>query len=156
MIITGQSLCWVLTIELMWVFTCRNCLLFSTPRLLIALPSSLQPGIETLEVLKCDMMPGVSPLLLLLPPPPPPGSTPIQAPRQGNVSISSHSAPDPWTAAPLHSCQLVLLPSSKRSAPAPVSSALTSQGVSISFFSLLSPSYSWQILQDFEGKCWHL
>lgn len=24
------------------------------------------------------------------------------------------------------------------------------------FLSLLSPSYSWQILQDFEGKCWHL
>lgn len=67
MIITGQSLCWVLTIELTWIFTCRNYLLFSTPTLLIALPSSLQPDIETLEVLKCDVMTGVSPLLRLLP-----------------------------------------------------------------------------------------
>lgn len=102
---------------------------------------------ETLEVLKCDVKTIVeSPLLL------PHASTPttwlclhIGAQIQQHVYLQLlHS--DAWAAVSLHSCKLVLLPSCKSSPPAPASSALTSQ--SVSFLSLLSPGYSWQILQD--------
>ena len=120
----------------MWIFTCLNCLLFPTPRLLIALPSSPAARYGDLRSTKMwrdnycwvsslassPLHPHTTWLCLHI-------GTQIEQ-RVYLQLLHSHT----WAAVSLHSCKLVLLPSCKSSAPARASRALTSQNVSISFF----------------------
>lgn len=134
------------------MFICQNHPFLLTPETSdLHCPASLQPGVKTLDVLKCDSMTAGSSLFLPLPSAPPHATWlyPNTAPRLSrDVCICSRSTLA-WGAA-------VSLPSPRLSVPVPgLHCSSFSGSVYFLFFSLLL-GYCWQISEDFEGKCWHL
>lgn len=152
---TGQPLSWVLTIELIWIFICQNCLLFPTLRLLIALPSS--PEAWFWELRGSEMWRGWlvgSSLLLSLPLIP---STRLYPNRgtQRNICLSSPSPTDPWHCRFAPFLQTGFPPISQK-----VCSCPSLQGSDFSrclhFFLLCHLLISGRLCKTLRQKCWCL